>query len=80
MQQEEIERCIETFRMEMEREKDRLHQNQQTSIQLKDVQTELKKSSSQQSDDISVHWDKEGDATCLLCNYNGDGYAQHICR
>ena len=80
MQQEEIERCVETFRMEMEREKDRLHQNQQTSIQLKDVTTELQKSSSQQSDDISVHCDKEGDATCLLCNYNWDGYAQHICR
>ena len=79
MQQEEIERCAETFRMEMEREKDRLHQNQQTSIQLKDEQTELKKSS-QQSDDISIHWDNEGNATCLLCNYNWDGYEQHICR
>ena len=80
MQQEEIERCIETFRMGMERQKDHLHQNQQTSIQLKDELTELKKSSYQQSDDISVHWDNEGNTTCMLRNYNWDGYAQHICR
>ena len=75
MQQDEIERWVE-----MEREKVSLHQNHHTSIQLKDRQTELKKSSSQLSDDISIHWDNEGNATCLLCNYNWDGYAQHICR
>ena len=65
MQQDEIERWVE-----MEREKDSLHQNHHTPIQLTDRQTELKKSSSQLSDDISIHWDNEGNATCLLCNYN----------
>ena len=75
MQQDEIERWVD-----MEREKDSLHLNHHTSIQLTDRQTELKKSSSQLSDDISIHWDNEGNATCLLCNYNWDGYAQHICR
>ena len=72
---DEVERWVE-----MEREKDSLAQNLHTSIQLTDRQTELKMSSSQLSDDISIHCGNEGNATCLRCNYNWDGYAQHICR
>ena len=72
MQEDEIVRCEETFRMEMKSEIERLHQVQQTSNQAQDEQAEPKQPS-QKSDDISIHWDNDGTAICLLCNYTWNG-------